>query len=83
MVTAVPRTQSEPSPDGGSAPRDDLYSTECQWRPHRLDEPQRRIPSEDLVTYTAVGTGPRDVVRELAPRLSLVSPKVFFSIYHR
>ncbi|KAL0147720.1 hypothetical protein M9458_055051, partial [Cirrhinus mrigala] len=83
MVTAVPRTQSEPpSPDGGSAPRDDLYSTECHWRPHRLDEPQRRIPSEDLVTYTAVGTGPRDLVSplclargELAPRLILVSPK--------
>ncbi|KAI2644351.1 ORF V: Enzymatic polyprotein [Labeo rohita] len=44
MVTAVPRIQSVPSPDGGSAPRDDLYSPECQWRPHRLDEPQRRIP---------------------------------------
>ncbi|KAL0201792.1 hypothetical protein M9458_004979, partial [Cirrhinus mrigala] len=43
----------------GSSP-DDLYSTECQRRPHRLDEPQRRIPSEDLVTYTAVGTGPWD-----------------------
>ncbi|KAL0160974.1 hypothetical protein M9458_000192, partial [Cirrhinus mrigala] len=29
MVTAVPRIQSEPSPDGGSAPSDDLYSPEC------------------------------------------------------
>ncbi|KAL0170986.1 hypothetical protein M9458_035582, partial [Cirrhinus mrigala] len=74
-VTAVLQIQSVPSPDGGSAPRDDLYSTDCQQRPHRLDEPQRRIPSEDLITYTAVGTGPRDLVRELAPRLSLVSPK--------
>ncbi|KAL0151311.1 hypothetical protein M9458_053502, partial [Cirrhinus mrigala] len=44
MVTAVPRIQSVPSPDGGSAPTDDLYSPECQWRPHQLDEPQRRIP---------------------------------------
>ncbi|KAL0169374.1 hypothetical protein M9458_033970, partial [Cirrhinus mrigala] len=39
--------QSEPSPDGGSAPRDDLYSPECQRSPHQLDEPQRRIHSED------------------------------------
>ncbi|KAL0148552.1 hypothetical protein M9458_056099, partial [Cirrhinus mrigala] len=43
MVTAVPRIQSEPSTDGGSAPRDDLYSPECQRSPHQLDEPQRRI----------------------------------------
>ncbi|KAL0167384.1 hypothetical protein M9458_039228, partial [Cirrhinus mrigala] len=43
MVTAVPRIQSEPSPDGGSAPSDDLYSPECHRSPHRLDEPQRRI----------------------------------------
>ncbi|KAL0177458.1 hypothetical protein M9458_026352, partial [Cirrhinus mrigala] len=43
MVTAVPRIQSEPSPDCGSAPRDDLYSPECQQSPHQLDEPQRRI----------------------------------------
>ncbi|KAL0199131.1 hypothetical protein M9458_007671, partial [Cirrhinus mrigala] len=50
MVITVPRIQSVPSPDGGSAPRDDLYGPECQRRPHRLDEPQRRIPSEDLVT---------------------------------
>ncbi|KAL0151415.1 hypothetical protein M9458_053282, partial [Cirrhinus mrigala] len=28
MVTAVPRIKSIPSPDGGSAPRDDLYSPE-------------------------------------------------------
>ncbi len=35
---------------GGSAPRDDLYGSECQRRPGHLDEPQRQIPSEDLVT---------------------------------
>ncbi|KAL0149361.1 hypothetical protein M9458_055399, partial [Cirrhinus mrigala] len=52
MVTAVPRIQSVPSPDSGSAPREDFESPECQWRPHRLDEPQRRIPSGDLVTTT-------------------------------
>ncbi|KAL0149425.1 hypothetical protein M9458_055213 [Cirrhinus mrigala] len=69
MVTAVPRIQSEPSPHGGSAPRDDLYRPECQRSPHQLDEPQRRIHR------------PRELLArgELAPRLSLVSPKVFFS----
>ncbi len=36
--------------DGGSAPRDDLYSPERQRRSGHLDEPQRQIPSEDLVT---------------------------------
>ncbi len=36
--------------DGGSSPRDDLYNSECQWRPGHLDEPQRQISSEDLVT---------------------------------
>ncbi len=43
-VTAFTRS------DGGSAPRDDLYSPERQWRPGHLDEPQRQIPSEDPVT---------------------------------
>ncbi len=43
-VTAVTRS------DGGSAPRDDLYSPERQWRPGHLDEPQRQTPSEDPVT---------------------------------
>ncbi len=43
-VTAFTRS------DGGSAPRDDLYSPEHQWRPGHLDEPQRQIPSEDPVT---------------------------------
>ncbi|KAI2647417.1 Contactin-3 [Labeo rohita] len=47
---AASQYQSVPSPDGVSAPRDDLYSPECQQRPHRLDETQRQIPSEDLVT---------------------------------
>ncbi len=36
--------------DGGLAPRDNLYSPECQRRPGHLDEPQRQIPSEDPVT---------------------------------
>ncbi len=43
-VTAFTRS------DGGSAPRDDLYSPERQRRPGHLDEPQRQIPSEDPVT---------------------------------
>ncbi len=42
--------QSVSRSDGGSAPRDDLYCSECQWRRGHLDEPQRQIPSEDLVT---------------------------------
>ncbi len=50
MVTAVTWVLSVSSPDGGSAPRDDLYSPECQRRSEQLDEPQRQIPSEDLVS---------------------------------
>ncbi len=50
MVTAVTRIQSVSRSDGGSAPRDDLYSPERQQRPGQLDEPKRQIPSEDLVT---------------------------------
>ncbi len=50
MVTAVTRIQSVSSPDGGSGPRDDLYSPESQRRSGQLDEPQRQIPSEELVT---------------------------------
>ena len=42
--------QSVSSPDGGSAPRDDVYSPEFQQGPGQLDEPQRQIPSEDLVS---------------------------------
>ncbi len=42
--------QSVSRSDGGSAPRDDLYSSERHQRPGRLDDPQRQIPSEDLVT---------------------------------
>uniref|UniRef100_A0A8C1PNT9 Uncharacterized protein n=1 Tax=Cyprinus carpio TaxID=7962 RepID=A0A8C1PNT9_CYPCA len=48
IFTAVTRIQYASSPDGGSAPRDDLYSPECQQRPGQQDEPQRQIPSEDL-----------------------------------
>ncbi len=93
-VTAVTRS------DGGSAPRDDLYSPERQRSPGHLDEPQRQIPSEDPVTYTAIRTRPLEPVEplqsdfaavgiellghlargEMAPRLSLVSLKVFFSV---
>ncbi len=36
--------------DCGSASRDDLYSSERQQRPGHLDESQRQISSEDLVT---------------------------------
>ncbi len=50
MVTAATRIQSVSRTDGGSAPRDDLYSPERQGRPRQLDEPQRLIPSEDPVS---------------------------------
>ncbi|KAL0159189.1 hypothetical protein M9458_042914, partial [Cirrhinus mrigala] len=56
MVTAVHWIQSVPSPDGGSAPRDDLYSPECQQRPHRLDEPQRRPCHLDGCRHKTTGT---------------------------
>ncbi len=63
-VTIATRSRSLSSPDdhrsqqiqsvsgsyGGSSPRDDLYCSECQRRPGHLDEPQRQISSEDLVT---------------------------------
>jgi len=49
MVTAVTRIQYVSSPDGGSAPRKDLYSPERQRRPGQL-EPQIQIPCKDLVS---------------------------------
>uniref|UniRef100_A0A9J8AKV2 TAFA chemokine like family member 5 n=1 Tax=Cyprinus carpio carpio TaxID=630221 RepID=A0A9J8AKV2_CYPCA len=49
-VTAVTQIQYVSSPDGGSAPRKDLYSPERQLRPGQLDKPQRQIPCKDLVS---------------------------------
>ncbi len=49
-VTVATQIQTVSRSDGGSAPRDDLYSPEHQRRPGHLDEPQRLIPSEDPVT---------------------------------
>ncbi len=40
MVTSVTRIQSVSRSDGGSAPRDDLYSSERQQRSGHLDEPR-------------------------------------------
>ncbi len=42
MVTAVTRIQSVSRSNGGSAPRDDLYSPERQRRSGHLDDPQWR-----------------------------------------
>ena len=102
MVTAVTRIQDVSSPDGGLAPRKDLYSPERQRRPGQL-EPQRQIPCKDLVSddHRDKTTGNRwffctiwlccslelncwfRLVRgELAPQLSLVSPKVFSPFSH-
>ncbi len=50
MVTTATRIQSVSRSDGGSAPRDDLYSPERQGRPRKLDEPQRLIPIEQPVS---------------------------------
>ncbi len=48
----------------GSAHTDDLNSPERQRRPGHLDEPQRQIPSEYLVTYTKMG---KDHWNQLSP----------------
>ncbi len=48
-VTVATQIQSVSRSDGGSAPRDELYSPEHRQRPGHLDEPQRQTPSEDLV----------------------------------
>ncbi len=63
-VTAFTRS------DGGSAPRDDLYSPERQWRPGHLDEPQRQIPSEDPVTRQPSG---QDLGNQMSPPIWLCS----------
>ncbi len=60
MVTAVTRIQPVSRSNGGSTSRDDLYSPERQGRSGHLDEPQRQIPIEDLVTLTAIGTRPQE-----------------------
>ncbi len=36
--------------NGGSAPGDNLYSPDCQLSLEHIDEPQRQISSENLVT---------------------------------
>ncbi len=69
-------TQSVSRSDGGSAPRDDLYSSQCQRRPCQLDELQRQIPYEDSIHAMLVSSGQN----RTAPRLCLVAPKVFYSI---
>ncbi len=40
-VTVATQIQTVSRSDGGSAPKDDLYSPERQRRPGQLDEPQR------------------------------------------
>ncbi len=91
MVTAVTRILSVSSPDGGSAPRDDLCSPECQRKSGQLDEPQRQIPVKTLSPRRPSGQDHENQMSplqklfrlargELPPRLSLVSPKIVFSI---
>ncbi len=62
-------TQSVSRSDGGSGPRYDSYSAECQQRPYQLDELQRQIPSEDLVGHQDKTTGTRQVLYSIWPVL--------------
>ncbi len=48
--SAIILTQPKSAIKGGSAPRDNLYSPERQRSLGHIDEPQRQISSEDLVT---------------------------------
>ncbi len=68
-MNVATRIQSVSRSDGGSAPRDDLYSPECQRRPCQLDELQRQIPSEDLVGHRDKTTRTRQVLCSIWPVL--------------
>ncbi len=51
--SAIILTSPKSAINGGSAPGDNLYSPyspERQWSLGHIDEPQRQISSEDLVT---------------------------------
>ncbi len=61
-VNVATQIQSISRPDGGSAPRDDLYSPECQRRPCQLDELQRQIPCKDLDGHRHKTTRTRGVL---------------------
>ncbi len=79
------------SPDGGSSPKDDLYSLECQRRLRKLDEPQRQVPSEDLVSWTATWedessaqtAGSSGQRRTAPPNWAWFLPSFFSSFCHR
>ncbi len=93
-VTAFTRS------DGGSAPRDDLYSperqvetrtprwapeTDPQWGPRHLDSHQDKTSGTRWALQSAFAAAGIELLcrlarGEMAPRLSLVSPKVFFSV---
>ncbi len=68
-MNVATRIQSVSRSDGGSAPRDDLYSPECQQRSCQLDELQRQIPSEDLVGHRDKTTRTRQVLCSIWPVL--------------
>ncbi len=48
--SAIILTEPKSAINGGSAPGDNLYSPERQQSLGHIDEPQRQISSEDLVT---------------------------------
>ncbi len=54
-VTVATQIQSVSRSDGGSAPRDDLFSPKCQQRPGHLDEPQRPRPGISTIFTPRTG----------------------------
>ncbi len=70
--------QSVSRSDDGSAPRDDLYSPDRQWSLGHIDEPQRQISSEDLVTSTSIGERPPEPVDHLHSDFAAVGTNYWF-----
>ncbi len=73
--------QSASRSDGGSASRDNLYSSyspECQRSPGHIDEPQRQIPREDPVTKTAIRKRPLESVEPLQSDFAAVGTNSWF-----
>ncbi len=99
MIIAGQQIQSVSRSDGGSSPRDDLYSSECQRRSGHQMSPRDRSPVRTSSPRQPSGkdhwnqwspytlnllqleqTTGSSGQRGTGPLLSLVSPKVFFSV---
>ncbi len=73
--------QSVSKSDGGSASKDNLYSSyspECQRSPGHVDEPQRQIPREDPITKTAIRKRPLEPVEPLQSDFAAVGTNCWF-----